>query len=222
MTIENAEKLTYSRYNDKGELETVDTFSGEVIHVKSDMELTTSEIKRYIYSETVAMIITDQMRKDGLTLMAVSKLPGFPSYAVLCRWRNENEKFASMIREARRDRAESHIEKISDILKLEMSKDEIPEAKLKIETYKWLAEKDDPENYGTKTKILGDASAPILIRVSTGIDREGSSGMMEEMPIIETTAQEIIDGEVKKDTDERREGSGEISGSEQAGERVPE
>ena len=41
---ENQIRITYTRYNDKGELETVDNFTGEVINTKSDMELVLSLI----------------------------------------------------------------------------------------------------------------------------------------------------------------------------------
>lgn len=173
MTLQNIQRLTYFRYNEKGEQEEVDTASGEVIHVKSDLILEDVELKRYPYSTAVARIISQEIRK-GETLISLSKKPGFPSRTILYKWRDEHEEFRNMLDSATLDRADNHIEEIIDLAKKAPTLDpkEVAGMKLAVETRKWLAEKDNPEKYGSKTKVIGGDSAPLVINVVTGIDRE--------------------------------------------------
>jgi hypothetical protein len=50
-----------------------------------------------------------------------------------------------------------------------VTRNTVAQTKLQVETYKWAAEKGDPNRYGTRTKIVGDPDQPVAIIVETGI-----------------------------------------------------
>ena len=63
------------------------------------------------------------------------------------------------------------------------SSEEVAAQRLKVDTYKWAAEVNNPEVFGKKTKIEG-TTAPTVIVIETGIRRE-------EQPAIEVKATEV-------------------------------
>jgi hypothetical protein len=101
----------------------------------------------------------------------ISKMPGFPSMGVIARWRAENEEFDKMVVMARKARAELFQDKIIASVDEDVDKDDVPSEKHKFDKLKWLAEKNDPDTFGNKTRISGDSSAPLQIIVETGIMR---------------------------------------------------
>jgi hypothetical protein len=109
---------------------------------------------------------------NGADMMGAARTINL-EYADICRWRRESKDFASALEVARRDRAELLHDRA--IKTAQSSCD----AKLQVETDKWAAEKGDPEKFGNKTKIVGDAAAPIVLAFETGIRRRGDSGFTE-------------------------------------------
>lgn len=158
---------------------------------KDNMELVTSNnvpaVKIWKYHESYAYVICEKIA-EGMTFKQLAKLPGMPSIATIAIWRSEHEEFDKAIKTARKMRAEGYHDEIVEDLKTEfvdpdtgevkeidesrLNKDAVPARKLKLDRLKYLASVNDPDTYGTRTKVSGDASAPLEIKVSTGITRE--------------------------------------------------
>lgn len=184
--------------NKDGEMEVVDIFTGEVIAVQKSreellfgvedgrvnkitlpsgktayIERTLGEnprITRYVYSELQAAAICTLLA-DGHTMRDIARKPGFPPIMVIRRWRIEHPEFEEQIQLAKKDRAEYFQEKVLDSVKDISDKDDAAVARVQVDAYKWAASVDDPDVFGTKTKISGDPSAPLTLLVDTGITR---------------------------------------------------
>lgn len=76
----------------------------------------------------------------GKALTQVCKMAGFPSYAVVCRWRKEHPEFNQHLEMAYQDRAEHYLEKLVDEVNTIKSDASFGGLKLKVQTLKWLAE----------------------------------------------------------------------------------
>lgn len=78
-----------------------------------------------------------------------------------------------------------------------LTKDDVPRAKLEIDTLKWAAEKADPDRYGNRKEALV-TSQPSVIILNTGIDREGAPSiadlLMKKEPV-------TIEGEIISTTE---------------------
>lgn len=96
--------------------------------------------------------------------MACEEL-GVP-YSIVKKWERESPEFKESLALARKDGAEYSHGKILELARTR------GDAKTEIEALKWSAEKNDPERFGNKTKLVGDTSAPITFVIDTGIRRE--------------------------------------------------
>ncbi len=124
------------------------------------------------FSEAYADVIVDQVMQ-GRTLSEITNMQGMPSYATIVKWKSEVPQFKERLSEARRSRAELFHDRVVD--SLNESAPETPaeaqHAKLEFEKLKYLAEKNNPEEFGAKQTISGDKGNPIRIVVDTGIKR---------------------------------------------------
>lgn len=186
--LQKPEKDKEDRYfhhmDEKGNLHLVDLHSGKI--VKSAPRFEDSLVKGqhlnpvfisgnssfWKYSDIYKDLITTRIC-EGHTLSSICKQPGMPSMPIMAKWRLQNDDFDLAIRGAYKARAEIRADQIAESIKedAELPKDDIPMAKLIYEKRKWLAEKDDPDKYGNKVKHSGDSENPMIIQVSTGIDR---------------------------------------------------
>lgn len=106
---------------------------------------------------------------EGESLLSISRDPAVPSYATILKWARDNDGFRNQLKNARQLRA-LHMEEMAlQVAEATEDKDDVPAAKLKVDTYKWVAEVSDPDTYGKKTTVQGNASAPIMIVVKTGV-----------------------------------------------------
>ena len=101
-------------------------------------------------------------------------MPGMPAYAIMARWRAENPDFDAAISLAMTMRADHYADLIAaDIEDVKnLSKDEVPGAKLRFDKLKWLAAVGNPDRYGQKTKINAEIEQSVTIIFDTGINRE--------------------------------------------------
>jgi hypothetical protein len=105
-----------------------------------------------------------------MSLTSICKLPGFPSYATLCRWKKINPGIVAQLDEARRDRAEAMRDKLYETME-QMDEDNLDSSKARIDALKYLAGVDDKQKYGNAKQELV-ASGPMQIIINTGINRE--------------------------------------------------
>lgn len=76
---------------------------------------------------------------EGESLTAICKQEGFPSYSVVCRWRNEYPLFKANLELAYKDRAEFYLEKILDLVDSVDEDTNLGQIRLRIDALKWAA-----------------------------------------------------------------------------------
>ena len=110
-----------------------------------------------LYSVEVAKRIIDDY-SQGVSLHAISRKPGMPSYQTLLRWNREHAELSKMLRSVRETRA-LHFENAAiEAAESASGKDA---DRLKVDTYIWAAGVNDPTTYGKKVTHQGDAQNPV-------------------------------------------------------------
>lgn len=89
-------------------------------------------------------------------------------------WQNKHPSFREKMKRARADRGAYFEEKAIEAAESAegSSTEEVAEKRLKVETYKWAAGVNNPDVYGSRTKVVGDPDRPITFVIDTGIRRE--------------------------------------------------
>jgi hypothetical protein len=160
-------------------------------------------LRQWVYSEVIGETIC-QMIIEGWAIHKICKEPGFPTISILSTWRRENSSFEEMIRQAFRERGEYHRDKVLEIAEKneDAATDEIGGAKLAIDSHKWLAQTDNHERFGLKTKVDLDAKITARFVIDTGIRRPEDPGYQKDQTRIAQDNQkpvlEIVKGEEKK------------------------
>lgn len=188
------------RRNDSGLIEAVDVLTGKLISIQASyrdlltdrrnlIEIDTEQGKVWveegiglipilkrkrilfcqIHADLLCQAIVDQGLSFERACAEVNLTPG-----VVNNWKRERPEFAAALRMAKQERGEILRDRAVDT-----ALDSI-DTKLKVETLKWAAEKDAPEDYGQRTKITGDKNNPIGFIIDTGIRRELPPGGSEE------------------------------------------
>lgn len=148
--------------NEAGKLETIDLTTGESV-VQANLPV------KFNYTIPLSEVICQHIR-EGKTLSQIASLEGMPNLNVLYRWRQMYPEFEDKVKAARRERAEIFHDKIVELAEREdIAKDDVPWKKTQIDTFKWLAEKNDPNSYGKTQGGGGNSSVTIVI--DTGINR---------------------------------------------------
>lgn len=146
------------------------------------------ESRQWSYTDEIADKIVEQhMLGSSLRAICHGK-KGYPPVTTVYRWMQENHRFKTRILEARQMRAFYFENKVMEEAE-SIDEKNYNAQRVKIDAAKWLAQVNNPDVFGNKTKISGDASAPLAIVVDTGIHREEEDS--QEAPAIETTAQVI-------------------------------
>lgn len=158
------------RVNEKGELISIDLFSGDVT-VLQDLKNAAKE--KWEYSIPLADVVCELVRQ-GKTYTEIANMKGMPSANTVLNWRHKYPDFAEKIRRAKVDRAELYFDRAYERAQDagQAHKDDVPGIKAELEHLRWMMEKTDPEQFGSRTKVVGDPSAPLQIIVDTGIRRE--------------------------------------------------
>lgn len=121
-------------------------------------------LKAWPYSQLLGDLVCEKVTLGVSLVMACEEL-GVP-YSIVKKWERESPEFKESLALARKDGAEYSHGKILELARTR------GDAKTEIEALKWSAEKNDPERFGNKTKLVGDTSAPITFVIDTGIRRE--------------------------------------------------
>ncbi|MEK2643885.1 terminase small subunit-like protein [Bdellovibrio sp. BCCA] len=96
------------------------------------------------FSQIIADLICQKIM-EGESLSAICKQEGFPSYSVVCRWRNEQPRFKDDLEQAYKDRAEYYLEKVLEIAGAIEPNESARKARIKLDAYKWCAGIAAPE-----------------------------------------------------------------------------
>tara|TARA_Y100001973_G_C5144398_1_gene304645 strand:+ start:94 stop:654 length:561 start_codon:yes stop_codon:yes gene_type:complete len=111
--------------------------------------------------------------REGLTLkQIVDRLP-IKSVTTIYHWRRSQSDFKEAFALAKQDAADTYADKVLEVAQLEgIPKEDVPGERLKVESYKWLAEKANPQRYSPKSVIAADEDNPLQILIDTGIGRD--------------------------------------------------
>jgi len=122
------------------------------------------------YSEVLAAQICRHVT-EGLSLREIGDVQGFPPSHVIYNWARKYESFKKELEHAKADRAEYYHDKALDIAMMTEDKDDVPAAKLKVDTLKWAAQAADPQRFSGKPDNKSDTNKPVQITINTGIKR---------------------------------------------------
>lgn len=174
---------------DSREYEVISLETGEVVSSSGLRE----SVGKFLFSSEIALLICQEVRQ-GRTLSSIGNDPRFPPIEVISHWRRMHPLFEDNIKLARKDRAEGYHDKIIDMAHALsenggiMSKEEIAAKKVAIDSFKWAAEKNNPEDFGKKQEIShsGNAIAPTIV-VNTGINRNVKPDIIVQQNKVEET-----------------------------------
>lgn len=151
--------------------------------------LTSQQRARNVYRTPEIREAICDMYIAGKSLHAISAIEGMPSYGSILRWMKECEDFRKAIEAARLLRATHFEEMALEAAHEPNDKDDVPAARLRYDANVWAAEVNNPQQYGKKTTVQGDASRPIVFQVSTGVPTKSDEKTIELNP----------DGTIKQD-----------------------
>lgn len=108
---------------------------------------------------------------EGKTLREISNMTGMPPVSTIHYWATKYKEFKHDLDIARKVRGEMFADEAIDIARKTTSMKSRAD-KLKIDTLKWAAKVNNPEQFSDTVKHTGDANNPIQIVVDTGIRRK--------------------------------------------------
>lgn len=192
------------RNKETGDLEVIDLDTGELVQ-SSGKEVHSDPVFQFNYA--IALEICQLVRK-GYRMTQIAEMPGMPSVDIIAFWQRREKMFAEELRQAKRDRAELHYEKVLEIADQALdgvfpTQAAAASARLASDSYKWAAEKMYPERFGNKVVHEGNTEKPILMRViNTGINRQLPDVVVQS--IIEKS-KEVIDDAGTTDSEDESE-----------------
>ena len=142
----------------------------DVIDITTGRHFAQEEHK--IVAHTYSTMLADHicgMIREGKTLQDICRQPDMPSINRIYGWLNIHPDFKRRYQMARRDRADHFHDKALDIALNVGHKDDVPAAKLAVDTLKWAAEKANPEQYGQKTEVKQTSAQSVTITLHTGV-----------------------------------------------------
>jgi len=112
---------------------------------------------------------------EGLTLREISSKRGMPPASTIHYWASKYKAFKHDMVEARKVRGEQFADEAIDVARNSSAMTSRAD-KLLVDTLKWAAKVNNPEQFGDAIVHKGDAAHPIQILVDTGIKRTNGTG----------------------------------------------
>ena len=144
---------------------------GRKVLMENGIGSRTHVTRSYLIDGTAQRLLADEIALGNSIPEACANLN--LDYNEVLSFKRSNPDFASLLEQARRDRADTMHEMV-----LIEGRNAIDE-KVRIETYKYMADKGNPDSYGNRTKLTGDKNAPLTFLLDTGIRRAGDPGYEE-------------------------------------------
>jgi hypothetical protein len=187
---------TLARKNSRGLIEIIDVLTGRILCVQtSHYDLMKTKFDRLTRIDTPQgpVFIEKGINFDVIGFLDVvpysrllgnlicqsivngkTKIEAFKDlnleYATVKKWEQDHEEFRLALKQAEKDRADNLAEEALEVARAS------GDAKKHVDTLLEVAAIGDPDKFGKKTKISGDASAPLQFIVGTGILRKGDPG----------------------------------------------
>lgn len=149
--------------------------------------------------------------REGFTLKEVVQRLPIKSVTNIYSWRSNHVDFREAFEAAKKDAADTFADRILEVASCDsISKEDVPGERLKVESYKWLAEKANPQKYSPKSVISADEDHPLQILIDTGISRLESKETEEtlEQEVDSHDGQVVADKEGKPDIEVSCDGDG--------------
>jgi hypothetical protein len=134
------------------------------------------------YSEELGVKFCE-MISEGMSVREICTIPSMPDRKSFYRWRKLHPEFERQYCEATQNRAETFVDQMTDIAfnvvvnengvrvsKPFMDNVAVMEARLKIDTLKWIACKLKPVQFGDKNLSVVDEGGQTIIKISRGGD----------------------------------------------------
>lgn len=148
----------------------VDTPQGKV-WLERGLAAGAIKFRNYAMDEVAASLVCDYITR-GCTLTEAAREIGLDPNIVK-HWTHRFPEFQKRYKQAILDRADIMHDKVLEEAKASS------DTKVRIDAYKYMAEKGNPEAYGNRTKVVGDPNAPVTFVIETGIRRAGDPGYKE-------------------------------------------
>lgn len=178
------------------------------------LDLSTGKILEIVKDETTpkeySLLLGDRlcdMIREGKTISNICKDPSMPTATRFYAWLALYPQLRIRYEQARKQRADAFHDKIIDIADNLDDKDQVPVAKVRIDAYKWAAEKASPDYYGKKEEKASIGS--INVTLHTGVlDSVGPKdiiidefGNFKGFGEVQDIAPELIEVEIIQTTD---------------------
>lgn len=125
------------------------------------------------YRQDIADEICDLL-KQGKSLSKICASDAYPDRHIVFKWLADNENFQRSYYYAREAYSEARFDDMENIIDEADTPDKIQQARLKIDTMKWMLGKMKPKKYGDKLAIGGADDLPPVQTQST-LDVSGLS-----------------------------------------------
>jgi len=174
--IMSDEKHIYHKLDDDGNIRAIDMYTGEVVSLAEHEVLGRS----YKYTLNWGDAICEAIRQ-GMTMKKIGDHPKYPPLSVIYTWRDRHPDFKERMKAAKQDRAEFHRDRALEIAEETESKEEAHVNRLKVDTHKWAASKDDPARYENNIKVEQHHTGQVgFFALRTGVPRsEGEKELTE-------------------------------------------
>ena len=142
----------------------------DIIDLDTGRLFAQEEFKPVIH--TYNLMIADHicsLVRSGSSLVDIARQKDMPSINRIYSWLQMYPEFKKRYQAARKDRADYYHDQALDRALSVSHKDDVPAAKLAVDTLKWAAEKANPENYGQKTEVKQTGGQSITISLQTGV-----------------------------------------------------
>lgn len=155
-------------------------------------------VPQSIYTIELAERICEHVAR-GKSLLWIARQSEMPAYSTLLKWSKEHPELSQMLRSVRDLRARHFEDAAIEAAENAIGKDA---DRLKVDTYKWAAEVNDPTTYGKKLAHSGEVKGQVILQVVTGFGEPNEwqkppklnpDGTVDKTPVIEVTA-EVADG----------------------------
>ena len=128
------------------------------------------------FSQDVADLICERLA-EGESLRKICSNEDLPSITSVWRWLNTREEFSKQYARAREEQAEFLADEIISIadelmpvgIDGKIDSAAVNQARLKIDSRKWVASKLKPKRYGDSTTLKGDVDNPLKMDATINI-----------------------------------------------------
>ena len=110
--------------------------------------------------------------REGKTLREICNIEDMPDIHRFYAWLAIYPQLSIRYEQARKQRADSYHDKIIEVAMGLTDKDDVPVAKLQIDTLKWAAEKASPDYYGKKEEKAAGTSISVVLHTGV-LDSKG-------------------------------------------------